>query len=792
VELQERLQAESHTRLRHFCSPHHQDSPLHPIISQLQRAAGFRHDDTDELRLHKLTAMLARATDDLTEATQLIANLLSVPTGDRYPPLDLTPQKRKEKTLRTLLGQLEGFAAREPALVVFEDIHWIDPTSLELLELIVDRVPSLPILLIITFRPEFAPPWVGRPHVALITLTRLPPRERAEMIAEVTSGKALPREIVDQIVDRTDGVPLFIEELTKSVVESGILVETGDRYALTGPVPLSIPSTLQASLHARLDRRPAARKVAQIGSALGRSFSHELVTAVAQMPQSRVDDALAQLVSAELIFRRGSPPNAEYTFKHALVQEVTYGTLQRTQRRLLHARIVEAIERLHRDRLGEHVERLAHHAVHAELLEKAVHYSRQAGLKAAARWALQDARNWFDQALTILGKLPESRVTLEQGFDIRLELRPVLSQAADARQVLRLLLEAEALAERLGDRARIARVSTFMTSVYGLIGELDKALAIGTRALSIARDMSDTELRILTTMHLEQVHFFRGEFRRVVELARENLAASASLPVSSNMGASAPPSAFDRFFLAQSLAQLGRFSEVAEVNAEAMRAAAQGTQIITVGIACHGAASAAILRGDWAEAQAIIERWMPVARSGDLPIQLVAATAHAACVSAYLGNAHEALERYALGKELIERLLAKGPSALHGFIDFLLACTALRLGNLGEARQLCERAAQLRDSAGYAMCLHGDIATHPDGFDPARAESYFRRALSLAEPNGMRPLQSLSQLGLGRLYRRIGRLEDARTALSQSVKMLHAMEMTFWLSEAEAELLKIA
>jgi tetratricopeptide (TPR) repeat protein len=258
------------------------------------------------------------------------------------------------------------------------------------------------------------------------------------------------------------------------------------------------------------------------------------------------------------------------------------------------------------------------------------------------------------------------------------------------------------------------------------------------------------------------------------------------------MGASAPPSAFDRFYLAQSLAQLGRFCEAAEVNAEAMRAATQGTQIITVGIAYYGAASPATLRGDWAEAQAIIKRWLPVAHSGDLAIQLVAATAHAAFVSAYLGNTHEASERYALGKELIERMLSKGPNALHGFFDFLLGCAALRLGKLDEARQFCERAAQRRDSAGYAMCLHGDIASHPAGFDPARAESSFRRALSLAELHGMRPLQSLSQLGLGRLYRIVGRLEEARTALSQSMKMLRAMEMTFWLSEAEAELQQIA
>ena len=255
VALRERLQAESHIRLSHFCSPHHQDSALYPIISQLQRAADFRHDDTEQQRLDELEAVLAQSTTDLKDAAPLIADLLSVPSGKRYPSLEFTPQKRKEKTLQALLTQLEGLAAREPVLAVFEDVHWIDPTSLELLDLTVDRVPSLPVLQIITFRPDFAPPWVGRPHVTLLTLNRLPPAQRAEMITGVTGGKALPREIANQIIDRTDGVPLFIEELTKTVVESGMLAEVGDRYAVTGHVtPMAIPMTLQASLLARLDR----------------------------------------------------------------------------------------------------------------------------------------------------------------------------------------------------------------------------------------------------------------------------------------------------------------------------------------------------------------------------------------------------------------------------------------------------------------------------------------------------------------------------------------------------------
>src|SRR5262245_22223052 len=302
-------------------------------------------EDTPEQRLDKLEVVLRQATNDLSEVAPLIADLLSVPTGDRYPPIDLTPEKRKEETLRALLVRAERLAARQPVLFVFEDAHWIDATSREWLDLTIDRVPTLPVLLIITFRPEFAPPWVGLPQVTLLSLSRLPARQRAQMIVRVTGGKPLPEEVTDQIIDRTDGVPLFIEELTKAVVESGLVADAGDRYTVAGPVPpLAIPTTLLGSLLARLDHLAPVREVAQIAAALGRQFSHELISAIAGMPQRQVDDALGQLVRAELIFRRGVPPDAEYTFKHALVQDTAYGTLLRGRRQQLHARITATLE----------------------------------------------------------------------------------------------------------------------------------------------------------------------------------------------------------------------------------------------------------------------------------------------------------------------------------------------------------------------------------------------------------------------------------------------------------------
>ena len=424
--LLENVASEPHTRLRYFCSPHHRDSALYPAITQLERAAGFRRDDTAEQRLDKLKAVLSQGTNDLREVVPLIADLLSISTGDGYPPIDLKPQKRKERTLAALISQVEGLSAKEPVLMIFEDVHWSDATTRESLDLLIDGVPRLRVLVIITFRPEFTPSWVGRPHVTLLALNRLPPRLRAVMIAQVTGGKALPKEITDQIIDRTDGVPLFIEELTKSVVDSGGVIEAGDRYAVTGSA-LAIPTTLQASLLARLDRLASAREVAQIGAALGRSFSHELISAVANIPQPQLDDALEELVRAELIFRRGTPPEAEYTFKHALVQDAAYATLLHSRRRELHARVADTLERARVvDRAAVRPEILAYHLAQTPATERAVAYLREAAQVAAERWANAEAVQHLSRARELSSKLDDGQAKRELELAILLELGPML------------------------------------------------------------------------------------------------------------------------------------------------------------------------------------------------------------------------------------------------------------------------------------------------------------------------------------------------------------------------------
>jgi predicted ATPase len=342
--LEERLQAEPHLRLRYFYSPYHQDSALFPFIDQLGWASGFARDDPPASRLEKLETVLVRATPP-DEDVAFLCDLLSLPASERHPLPSLSPQRKKERTLEALIRQLEGLARRQPVVVVFEDVHWIDPTSHEVLDLVVERVHSLPVLLIVTFRPEFQSPRTGQPQVSMLTLNRLDRRDRTVLVEQITGGKSLPNEVVDEIIDRTDGVPLFLEELTKSVLESGLLREVSDRYVLDRPLPpLAIPSTLHDSLMSRLDRLASVRRVAQIGAAIGREFSYELLLAVSRLPEDELQDSLARLVASELVFQRGMPPDAVYGFKHALVQDAAHGSLLRSTRQQLHAQIAEALE----------------------------------------------------------------------------------------------------------------------------------------------------------------------------------------------------------------------------------------------------------------------------------------------------------------------------------------------------------------------------------------------------------------------------------------------------------------
>ena len=511
----ERLSGERHIRLRFYCSPHHEDSAFYPAISQLERAAAFRREDTAEQRLDKVEAVLALATGNPREAAPLLASLLSIPTGDRYPPLDLSPQQQKEKTLHAFVAQVAGLAARQPVLIVVEDLHWSDPSSRDLFDLIVDRVSTLPVLVIVTFRPEFAPRWVGRAHVTLLSLNRLRPPERAAMISCVNGGKALPGEVTEQIIDRTDGVPLFIEELTKAVVESGVLVDAGDRWTMAGPLPpFAIPTSLHASLLARLDRLAPAREVAQIAAALGRQFSHELISAVVPMPQHQLDDSLAQLVAAELMFRRGTPPNAEYTFKHALVQDAAYSTVLRSRRQQLHAHIATILESRFPDIVAAQPQEVARHCAEAGLGEKAVGYWLKAGRQAVARSAMTEAVVPLQKGLSLLAALPDDPWRQQQELDLRFALgqAQTATRGYAAPEVMESLARARVLAEQRD------RPDTLMALLHGqwlfhlVRGEYRLALSHAEQMEKTGEARNDATL-LVSGRHKQGVtRFFLGEF----------------------------------------------------------------------------------------------------------------------------------------------------------------------------------------------------------------------------------------------------------------------------------------
>jgi class 3 adenylate cyclase/predicted ATPase len=492
--LEERLHAEPHLRLRYFCSPHHQDSALYPFIDQLGRASGFARDDPPAAKLEKLEALLVRAAPP-AEDVALLVDLLSLPASERHPLSSLSPQRKKERTLGALIRQLEGLAHQQPVVMVFEDAHWIDPTSRELLDLIVERVRSLPMLLIVTFRPEFQPPWTGQPQVTMLALNRLDRRDRTALVEQIAGGKALPDDVIGQIVDRTDGVPLFVEELTKSVLESGLLREVRDRYVLDGALPpFAIPTTLHDSLMARLDRLASVRRVAQIGAAIGREFSYELLRVVSRFPEEELRAALARFVASELVFQRGTPPVAVYAFKHALVQDAAHSSLLRTPRQQLHAQIAAALETLSPELMDSQPELFAQHYAEAGLVEKSVAFWGKAGQRASARSAMAEAAAQLQKGLDQLALLPASAERSRLELEFRSSLGAVLLAVKGhaAAETGHAYARARELWEQLGSPLEFLQVPYGHSRHHAFRGEFDLSQRLDEDLLRLSGQRGDS------------------------------------------------------------------------------------------------------------------------------------------------------------------------------------------------------------------------------------------------------------------------------------------------------------
>jgi class 3 adenylate cyclase/predicted ATPase/ABC-type transport system involved in cytochrome c biogenesis ATPase subunit len=513
--LAERIAGEPHTRLRYQCSPYHTNSALRPFIAQLERAAGFKADDTSEQRLDKLEALLAMGASQVQAVAPLFAALLSIPFGERYPPLALSPTQHRRRTLAALLDQFEGLARQQPILLSFEDAHWADATSLELLDLTVERVRQLPVLALFTFRPEFEPPWAGLPNVGTLTLGRLARDDVESMVARVTGGRVLPAEVTEQIVVKTDGNPLFVEELTKAVLEAGILIEDADGYRLDGPLPpLAIPETLQDSLMARLDRLAPVREIGQIGAAIGREFSYSLARALVGRDEGALKHGLAQLEQAGLVFRRGEPPDAVYSFKHVLVRDAAYESLLRSRRQQLHGQIARALEQSFADIVASQPEIVAHHFTEAGLVEPAIDYWLKAGQQAARRSANTEALNHLARGLELLPNIDDPMLRNKSELLLQTSLghslRSIKGWSIDS--VKHAYTRALQLCKESGfDEHTLPAVFGLWTWNF-LRAALGEAQTLADHLVNTAENVDDSVFKVLAHEALGFTLFARGRF----------------------------------------------------------------------------------------------------------------------------------------------------------------------------------------------------------------------------------------------------------------------------------------
>lgn len=522
--LREQLAGEPHKPVSFFCSPYHQESALFPVIRQLEHAASFAREDPPTVRLDKLEALLTQATDDLTNVVPFIGALLSVPTETRYPALNLTPLRQKAKTLEVLESQLTGLAKRQPILMIFENLHWSDPTTRDLVGRLVELVQALPVLIIITHRPGMAMPWMGEPNVTSVVLKRLSRHESETLVAELTHGKDLPQDVLAQIVSKGDGIPLFLEELTKNMLEAGVLNDQGDRYTLKRSLAaVGIPNTLYDLLLARLDRLGPAKAVAQQAAVIGRRFSYALLSAVALLEERALLTALAKLTDAELVYAHGVPPQASYSFKHALVQDAAYASLLRADRETLHARIARTLEEQFPETKETEPEVLAYHYAGAGLKPQAVSYWQFAGERAVQRSSNIEAIAYFTKALDLLRTLPQTAENREQELKLQIPLGRawILTEGYAAPEVESAYARARDLCEQIGDVYQLFLVLLGLWQMYISRQELQLASNTGERLLPLARSQKNSDFALEAYVAQSITLHVQGAFDEALAHANE-------------------------------------------------------------------------------------------------------------------------------------------------------------------------------------------------------------------------------------------------------------------------------
>lgn len=618
--LRERLRTENRTRISYACSPHHTNSVLWPVTRQLERAARFSRDDRPAERVAKLRSLLAEAAEATEEMVTLLAELLGMPGNGELPFLNLTPQVRKARTLTVLMTQLEGLAERRPVLLILEDSHWLDPTTRELFDLVVDRIRRLRVLLVVTFRPELEPPWTGFAHVTSLTLNRLA-RDQAEvLVTHVAGGRHLPAEVVNAILARTEGMPLFTEELTKTVLEAGLLAETADGLILAGPLPsLAIPASLNDSLMARLDRLLSVKQVAQTAACIGRDFGHALLAAVAGLSARHLQDALEQLVRAELVFQHGTSPEATYSFKHALVRDAAYESLLRSRRQQLHGRIADALER--QSNVAEvEPETLAHHLTEAGLNEKAVEYWLRAGQRAAGQSAHKEAISHLTRGLAVLATLPATEEHARQELEMQAALASALTAIKGwaAPEVELAHERARQLGHELGNRPHVATALRGLCSVFHVRAQLRRAQELAAELLEIVRQEADPIIRADAYNVKSYTLFHLGCFcdaRDNLEAAMVQLKYSGELVNATSLGVSV--GVFNRAYAAHCDWHLGNHRRALDEAHGAIELARQLGQPFSLALALAYETMLRQFRGEPARVHELAEATLAVAGEHD-------------------------------------------------------------------------------------------------------------------------------------------------------------------------------
>ena len=776
--LLERLATEPHARLRYFCSPQHTDSAFYPIISQMQRAAGLAHDDTAKAKLDKLDALLARTSTSGLDAA-LFVEMLAFPNDGRYPALELAAEERRQKTFAALGAQLATLAHSSPVLLILEDAQWGDPTSLEAFGRTVDRLASLCILMIVTFRSEFEAPWVGQPHVTAVALNRLGHRDASSMIDRVVDNKLLPANIRQDIIERSDGIPLFVEEMTKAVLEAGSEPEAIQTVAAIPSPALAVPASLHASLMARLDRLGAAKEVAQIGAAIAREFSHELLAAVARKPEAELGLSLDRLSRAGLLFRNGVPPHATYLFKHALVQDAAYGTLLREPRRALHARIAEAIESQFPDIANSQPELLARHYTEAGLIDKAAGLWGRAGLRSLERSALVEAAEQLTRALGQIAALPATPALRREQINLQVNLiAPLIHvkgyaapETKAASERARLLIEqAEALGEPPEDPLLLYSLLYGMLAANVVAFNGDAASKLATEFFARAKKQGATAPLMIGHRVMGSSLLMTGfiaEGRAHYDQALAFYSPAEHRPLATRFGQDGRVSILS--FRSLALWLLGYPKAALADSDQALKDAREIGHAATLMYGLSNTTMTHIFCGNCATADAQANELVALANEKGALFWRAYVMMHQGKVLAMTGKSTDALQMFTSG---VNALRATGTTLYMPWYLSLLAMAYAELGQHDDAWRCLDEATTTIETGGERwfeaeICrTAGEVALMQPEPSAAKAETYFEHALAVARKQQAKSLELRASMSMARLWRDQGKKQAAHDLLA--------------------------